>query len=105
MFSGGDYEEVGRWLVNFVAAHAKREDARVEAVADTSGARVGKSYGVRVRLGERVMPPADQSPVELGYGEVADGRGRLAWCNELAARVRSLAAAFAAADPASRQPA
>ena len=103
MFSGGDYEEVGRWLANFVAAHAKRENARVEAVADTAGARQGKSYGVRVRLGKRLMPPPDQSPLELSFGEVADGRGQLAWCNELAARVRGLAAAFAAANQPSRQ--
>ena len=58
MFSGGDYSEVGRWLWNFVEAHAKRENLRVEALVDAAGAREGKSYGVRLRLAERLLPPA-----------------------------------------------
>ena len=96
MFSGGDYAEVGRWLRNFVVSHGKREDPRVEALVDTAGAREGQSYGVRLRLGGRLLPAADEAAVELGYGEVASNRGNLVWCNELAARVRGLAKGLAA---------
>ena len=32
MFSGGSYEDVARWLRNFLVSHAKREDPRVEVV-------------------------------------------------------------------------
>ena len=62
MFSGGDYEEVARWLRNFVASHAKRENLRVEPEVDTEGPREGQSYGVRLRLGRRVMPPPSEPP-------------------------------------------
>jgi hypothetical protein len=95
MFSGGDYEEVGRWLWNFAAAHAKRENLRVEALVDTADAREGKTYGVRLRLGERVLPPADEAPLEIAYADVAANRGSLAWCDALATRVRTLAGGFA----------
>jgi len=91
MFSGGDYEEVARWLRNFVVAHAKRENLRVEAVVDTDGAREGQSYGVRLRLGEGLRP------VPPGFPEVAENRGSLAWCSGLAGRVRGLAREFSAA--------
>ena len=91
MFSGGDYEEVARWLRNFVTAHAKREDLRVEALVDTEGAREGQSYGVRLRLGEGLMPAPFEPPFELGFAEVAENRGSLAWCSGLAERVRHLA--------------
>jgi hypothetical protein len=87
MFSGGDYEEVARWLRNFVLAHAKRENLRVEAVVETEGPREGQSYGVRLRLGEGLRP-------------AAQNRGSLAWCSGLADRVRSLAREFPAAGPA-----
>jgi len=103
MFSGGDYEEVGRWLRNFVMSHGKRESPRVEGVVDAAGAREGKSYAVRLRLGARLLPRADEPALELAYGEVASNRGSLAWCNELAARVRGLARGFAEASPRSRQ--
>ena len=102
MFSGGDYEEVGRWLWNFVEAHAKRENLRVEALVDTAGPREGRSYGVRLRLAERVLPPADQASIEMTFADVAAGRGQLAWCNALAASVRTLAGGFAAPGLASR---
>ena len=101
MFSGGDYEEVGRWLWNFVAAHAKRENARVEAVVDMSDARAGQSYGVRLTLRERSVPPASESPIEIAYADAAANRGSLAWCDALATRIRALAASASAA----RQPA
>jgi hypothetical protein len=91
MFSGGSYEDVARWLANFVRSHAKREDLRVEAVLEAAGPREGASYGVRLRLGERLLPLPDQPPLELPYREVADNRGSLAWCGALAARVRALA--------------
>jgi hypothetical protein len=38
-----------------------------------------------------VVPPAGQNPIELSHEEVASGRGSLAWCSALAARLRSLA--------------
>ena len=97
MFSGGDYEEVARWLRNFVASHAKRENLRVEAVLESEGPREGQSYGVRLRLGlaERPAPPAPA--LELGYPEVSQNRGSLAWCRELAGRIRALARELSAA--------
>jgi hypothetical protein len=99
MFSGGDYEEVARWLRNFVVAHAKRENLRVEAVVDTGGSREGRSYGVRLRLGEGLRPAPPEPPVELGFAEVAEQRGSLAWCSGLAERVQSLARELSAAGP------
>jgi hypothetical protein len=100
MFSGGDYEEVARWLENFVRAHAKRENLRVEAVVETAGAREGQSYGVRLRLGEALRPAPPSPAVELGFPEVAQNRGSLAWCSGLADRVRALAREFSAAGSA-----
>ena len=90
MFSGGDYEEVGRWLLNFAAAHAKRENVRAEAMVDVAGPREGQSYGVRLRLGARWIPPASEPALELGFAEVAAERGSLAWCDALAGRLRGL---------------
>jgi len=94
MFSGGDYEEVGRWLRNVVTSHAKRENVRVEAVVQVEGSRDGERYGVRLRLGEWLLPPPEEPPIELSYPEVAEGRGRLAWCSALAERVRALSRQF-----------
>lgn len=91
MFAGGDYEEVRRWLRNFVISHAKREDPRVEGVIEGEGAREGKSYGVRLRLGDTLLPPPDQEAIELSHEDVASGRGSLTWCAALAGRVRTLA--------------
>ena len=99
MFSGGDYEEVARWLRNFVVAHAKRENLRVEAVVDTEGAREGRSYGVRLRLGEELWPAPPEPPVELGFPEVSEQRGSLAWCSGLAERVRGLVREFSGSAP------
>jgi hypothetical protein len=91
MFSGGDYDEVARWLRNFVTSHAKRENLRAEAVVETEGPREGKSYDVRLRLGEALRPPLEQAPIELSFDEVARNRGQLAWCAALAGRIRALA--------------
>jgi hypothetical protein len=102
-FSGGDYGEVGRWLANFTASHAKREHPRIEAMVDAAGAREGHSYGVRLRLGARVLPAPDQSPLELAYPEVMQNRGRLAWGADLAGRIRTLAGRLAAAEPGARR--
>ena len=63
MFSGGEYDEVARWLRNFVASHAKRENLRVEPEVDTEGPREGQSYGVRLRLGAALSPA-----LELAFG-------------------------------------
>ena len=98
MFSGGDYHEVARWLQNFVNSHAKREDPRAESVLDTEGRREGTSYGVSVRLGER-----PSSEIELTFADVARNRGSLAWCQQLADRVRGLVREMTAAErPLSR---
>jgi hypothetical protein len=86
MFSGGDYHEVARWLENFATSHAKRENLRAECALDTEGVREGKSYGLRVRVGERLS-----SEIELAFDEVASRRGSMAWCQALAERVRGLA--------------
>lgn len=86
MFSGGSYEEVERWLRNFLTSHAKREHPRVEVVLDAGDERAERSYGARLRLDDRVS-----EVMELDYREVADHRGALAWCAALAARVREQA--------------
>lgn len=91
MFSGGDYDEVGRWLKNFVLSHAKRENPRVEGVVETEGPDEGHSYGIRLRLGRGSLPGPDEPPVTLAFSEVADNRGGLDWCSALAARMRALA--------------
>jgi len=102
MFSGGDYAEVARWLENFVMSHAKRENPRVEAIVDSEGPREGKSYGVRLGLGETLLPPADRDPVELSFAEVASSRGSLSWCQGLAARVHASARELSATAPSPR---
>ncbi len=86
MFSGGDYAEVERWLRLFVTSHAKRVNPRIEASVEVGDEREGKSYGVRLRLGERLSPL-----IELNYTEAAANRGSLAWCRALADRVQGLA--------------
>jgi hypothetical protein len=97
---------VGRWLRNFVVAHAKRENLRVEAVVETEGPREGQSYGVRLRLGSGLVRPAPPAPaVELGFSEVAENRGSLAWCSGLAGRVRALARELSAAASGPLRPA
>jgi len=85
MFSGGDYQEVARWLENFATSHAKREDLRAECALETEGPYEGTSYGLRVRVGDRLS-----SEIALGFDDVAAGRGSMAWCQSLADRVRGL---------------
>jgi hypothetical protein len=82
-FSGGSYGEVARWLHNFLTAHAKRENLRAEVELESGDEREGKSYGVRFRVGERVS-----DVVEFDYRTVADHRGELQWCRDLAKRTR-----------------
>lgn len=91
MLPGGSYEEVARWLWNFATSHAKRESPVVEVNVETEGEREGKSYGLRLRLGERFLPPLNQSPMEFAYPEVAEGKANFAWCEALAKRIRGLA--------------
>ncbi len=91
MLKGGSYEEVGRWLWNFATSHAKRESPLVEAVLESPEERVGKSYGLRLRVGDRYLPALNQPPIEFAYPEVADGKGNFAWCEALAKRIRGLA--------------
>ena len=86
MFSGGSYDEVARWLRNFLASHAKRVDPRVEVELDTDDARAGRSYGARLRLGDRVT-----DVLEFDFREVADNRGGLAWCAARAEQARTQA--------------
>jgi hypothetical protein len=105
MFSGGDYGEVARWLANFVTSHAKRESPRVEAVVEAEGERENRSYGVRVRLGARVLPPPGTSPLELDFADVSRHRGDLAWCDALARRVREPARRLVAENRGERRPA
>jgi hypothetical protein len=85
MFSGGTYDEVERWLRNFLAAHAKRENVRAEVELEAGEEREGKSYAARVRLGARFSPP-----MEFEFADVARNRGSLDWCAKLAARVREV---------------
>ncbi len=86
MFSGGDYDEVSRWLWNFLTSHAKREDPRIEVTLDHEGEREGVSYAATLALGERIT-----APMEFQFRDVADNRGSLEWCRALAERTRALA--------------
>jgi hypothetical protein len=88
-FSGGSYEEVTRWLNNFLTAHAKREDPRVEILLDAGEERQGRSFAARLRLGDRLSPLW-----ELEYKEVADNRESLAWTRGMAEQTRSRARAL-----------
>jgi hypothetical protein len=92
MFSGGSYDDVSRWLRNFVTAHAKRMDPRMEIVMEAGGDLEGRGYRARVRFGERLS-----ETLTFDYREVADNRGTLAWCAALAARVHELALSLLAA--------
>jgi hypothetical protein len=92
MFSGGSYDDVSRWLRNFLTVHAKREDPRMEVLLEDGGDLEGQGYRARVRFGERLG-----DPLALEYRDVADNRGTLAWCAALAARVRDLARSVKAA--------
>ena len=95
MFSGGSYDDVSRWLRNFLTAHAKRVDPRMEIVMEAGGDLEGHGYRARVRFGERLS-----EPLTLDYREVADNRGTLAWCVALAKRVHELAHSLLAAGSA-----
>jgi hypothetical protein len=86
VFSGGSYDEVARWLRNFLTSHAKREHPRVEVVLDADEALEARAYRARLRLAGRLS-----EPMELDYKDVAEHRGELAWCAALAARTRALA--------------
>jgi hypothetical protein len=92
MFSGGTYDEVARWLWNFLTSHAKREHPRFEVDLESGDEREGVSYAARLRFGTRVS-----APVEFQYREVADQRGSLAWCTAAADRTRALARELMAA--------
>ena len=83
MFSGGSYDEVARWLKMFLNSHAKREQPRIEATLDDDEARENVSYAARLVLDDRTSPV-----MELDYKTVAAHRGELAWCLDLARRVR-----------------
>ena len=85
-FSGGSYNEVERWLWNFLTSHAKREHPRIEVRLERGDEREGRSYGARLMLGERMSPL-----LEFDYQDAADHRGSLGWCRELADRTRQLA--------------
>ena len=85
-FSGGTYEEVGRWLWNFLTSHAKRADPRIEVELERGDARQGRSYAARLTLAGRATPL-----MEFDYQDVADNRGSLAWGRSLAEQTRQLA--------------
>ncbi len=84
-----NYAELGRWLQNFAASHAKREHPAVVAHVEMEDAREGRSYGLRLSLGPLTSPPAGSLPMEVDYADVAQGRTRFAWCEALALRVRA----------------
>ncbi len=95
-FAGGSYHEVQRWLWNFLTSHAKRVDPHIEVLLDAGDEREGKSYGARLRLGERLS-----AVIEFDFREVADRRGQLGWCRELSERTRRIAGDLVGAAPAS----
>jgi hypothetical protein len=86
VFSGGSYHDVARWLRNFLTAHAKRVDPRIEVELDADDERESHSYGARMRLGLRLGPL-----VELDFRDVAANRGSLVWCATLAERTKEWA--------------
>jgi len=92
VFSGGTYQEVARWLWNFLTSHAKRVDPRIEVVLDADDEREGKSYGARLSFRRQLGPP-----IEFEFRDVADNRGSLAWCSALAERTKGLARELVAA--------
>jgi|SRR5215475_1885834 len=85
-FSGGSYEEVARWLKNFLTSHAKREHPRFEVGLEAEGEREGKSYGAWLVFGDN-----RSALQEFAFKDVADHRGSLAWCTALADKTRTLA--------------
>lgn len=85
-FSGGDYEEVARWLHNFLVSHAKRVHPRIEVHLESGDEREGVSYGARLKLGDRTT-----DLIEFDFNEVAASRGSLAWCAALAERIKQIA--------------
>ncbi len=85
MFSGGDYQEVARWLRLFATSHAKRESPRVETVVEEDDAQRAV-YRVRLIHGDRSSPA-----LELDAADVGTNRGSLEWCSRLATRIRDLA--------------
>jgi hypothetical protein len=103
MFSGGDYAEVGRWLENFATSHAKRENPRVEAAIDMGGPRQGRTYGIRLALGSRVLPPADRPPLELSFAEAARERGGMAWCQTWGDRIAAMGRELTAGEQRDRK--
>ena len=82
-FSGGSYDDVARWLHNFLTSHAKRENVHAEVELESGDEREGKSYAARFRLGDRVS-----DPIDFDFRTVADHRGELQWCRDLAERTR-----------------
>jgi hypothetical protein len=86
-----DYHETGAWLTGFVRSHAKRENARIEALVDATGSREGRSYGIGLSLDGQTLPPPGSPPIDLDFREVAEGRTSFAWCAALGDRVRALA--------------
>jgi hypothetical protein len=84
-FSGGSYDEVQRWLWNFLTSHAKQEHPRVEVRVDGGDEREGVSYAAYLTFDGREAPV-----VEFDYREVADRRGEFAWCRALAERTRQM---------------
>lgn len=87
-FSGGSYDEIERWLWNFLTSHAKRVDPRIEVAVEAGDEREGVSYGARLRLADRTT-----ALMEFDFKDVAAQRGSLAWCAALAARVQQTARA------------
>src|SRR5258705_858209 len=84
MFSGGSYDEVARWLHNFLLSQAKRENPRVEVELESGDEREGKSYAARLRLGDK-----GSRQIELDFKEGADNRGSLARGRSMAERTRA----------------
>jgi hypothetical protein len=59
-------------------------------VLESGDEREGKSYAARIRLGEH-----GADVIELDYRTVADHRGELQWCRDLAERTRQAVRPFA----------
>jgi len=104
VFAGGSYEDVGRWLLGFVNSHAKRESPRVEGSVEAGNEGAGKTFGVRLRLGEEYEPSLAEPAIEFPFEEVSSGKGSLAWCQSQGARMRGWARRLLEAEAAAASP-
>ena len=93
MFSGGTYDEVSRWLRNFLTSHAKREDPACEVRLEAGDDREGRGYGARVPVGRRLGEPVTSSTIATWRTTAERWRGAWRWPRGSTSCAHSLLAA------------